>query len=219
MSREAITRPRDTWVAPDCARRAHEIDLNRRRWRSARRGASMRRRSVAEDRPCLVPQPLPHRRRSGQAGVCDEGVFVNLSRLHAYWAHQQFAAALRELLEEPRERRTAITRDELGMTRQREAYGFLSQEHRDVAPALQRSPRDEKRNGHALAILEARRQVDQHLLSHKSPSPCLSDPLLEREHHDLVVAAQARNRGTGPRSRSSDRTRGSLRLAGAAAGR
>jgi phospholipid-binding lipoprotein MlaA len=61
---------------------------------------------------------------------------------------------------------SSTARDALGMARHGEVHGVLGQEHRHVEPALERGAGDEEGDQDALGVLQARRQIDQHLLSH-----------------------------------------------------
>lgn len=67
------------------------------------------------------------------------------------------------------------------MTGQREAYGFLGQEHRDLASALQRAAGNQERDGYALAILVAGRQIDEDLLRDRVFLPVVA-PVPERQY-------------------------------------
>src|ERR671931_669358 len=115
--------------------------------------------SVAEDRGALA-DPFPERRRAGEAGILHELRLVELLRVEADRTDQQLATAVRELLEQPRQRRAAVTGDRVGDAGQRQADGFLRQEHHDLLALLHGRPADEEGDRDPLGVLEPGREVD-----------------------------------------------------------
>src|SRR5207247_3952883 len=73
---------------------------------------------------------------------------------------------LRELLEQPLERWTAFARDTLRLAGQPEAYSVLERPDDDGLLLLERRSRHQERGRHTLGILQASREVDEHLPSH-----------------------------------------------------
>src|SRR3954453_7921279 len=134
-----------------------------------RRSTGDRAASVAEDLPRLVPEPLEHRRRARDPRVGHEALRVDPSRVDAERAGEQLAAALRELREQPVERRAALAERALGGARLGEPHRLLGGEDRHLRAAAQRGPRDEEGDRDLLAVLHARGEVHQHLCGHLRP--------------------------------------------------
>src|SRR2546429_7808621 len=98
---------------------------------------------VAEDGSALA-DPLPERRCTGEACVCHQAALVQLAGVEADRADEQLAAAVGELLEQPRDRRAAVAGDRFGVAGKPEADCLLGEEHRHTPALLERSGADEK---------------------------------------------------------------------------
>src|SRR5262245_4589218 len=125
--------------------------------------------SVAEDRCIVVADPLPQRRRAGEAGIGNEFGLVELARVEADRADEQLAAAVRVLPKEALERRAPVARLALGLVGQPESHRILGQEHRDLLPLVDRGGPDQECDGDALRVLEAGGEVDHDLVRHLRP--------------------------------------------------
>src|SRR5207253_1261034 len=89
-----------------------------REWWSWKAAATASAASVTEHGRVVVADPLPERRRAREPRVRHELPLVELARVEADRTDEQLAAAARELLEQPRERRAAVARDRLRLTGQ-----------------------------------------------------------------------------------------------------
>src|SRR5438270_3589044 len=119
--------------------------------------------SVAEDGSAFA-DPFPERGRAGQACIRYEAALVQLAGLEADRTDEQLAAAVRVLLKQLRERRTAVAGDRLRVPGQSQPDRLLGKEHRHLLAALERRAPDEERNRHALGVLEPGCEVDHDLL-------------------------------------------------------
>src|SRR5436305_4554019 len=125
-------------------------------------------RSVAEDCRGVGPDPLPQRRGAGQARARNDRGLVEAARVEADGAQQQLAAPLLELLEQPRHRWRARRLDCRRVARQAEPHRLLGREHRDRSTLLESRGRHQEGDRHPVGILMARREVDDHLVAHRS---------------------------------------------------
>src|SRR5437867_487843 len=121
---------------------------------------------VAEDRRHVVADPLEERRRTTDPGVGDEVLLVEPARVEAVRAGDQLTAAVRVLLEEPLERRAAVTGHALGDVREGEPHRVLSQEHHRRLALSDRGSRDQECDHHPLFVIEPGRQVDYDFACH-----------------------------------------------------
>jgi len=96
--------------------------------------------------------------------VRDQLPLVELLRVEADRADEQFAPAGRILLEEPGQRRTSLTHDGVGHSRKRKANGLLRQEHRHLLTLVEGAACNEESDCDALSVVEACRKIDHDLL-------------------------------------------------------
>src|SRR5262245_9256237 len=123
--------------------------------------------SVAEDRRGAVADPLPERRRTADASVLDELGPLELAGVEADRTDEKLAAAVRELLEEPQERRAAVAGDALSLSGQRQPDGVFEEEHHHLLALLQRSSCHEESGRDTLGVLESGCEVEYDLVSHQ----------------------------------------------------
>src|SRR5438067_12622311 len=81
---------------------------------------------IAEDRCVVVTDPFEHRSGAGELRVCNEGGLVELSRGEADRAHEQLAAAVGVLREQPGQRRATVARYPLRVSWEGDADRLLS---------------------------------------------------------------------------------------------
>jgi MFS family permease len=124
-------------------------------------------RSVAEHGR-TVADPVVQRRRAGELRVEHELRLVQLAGVEADRAHEELAACLRELAEQPLERRAALARLAVRLAGKPDPHRVLRQPDGDLLALVEGGRRDEERDGHALRILHPGREVHEHLsvLSH-----------------------------------------------------
>src|SRR5205823_369980 len=86
---------------------------------------------VAEDGRVRT-RPLPQRRGAHEPRVGSKLVLAQLPRVEADRAREKLAAALRELIDQARKRRTAVASHALGVTRKRKPHGLLREPDADL---------------------------------------------------------------------------------------
>src|SRR5438105_1409241 len=119
--------------------------------------------SVAEDGCVLITDPLPKRCCPCETRVYHQAALVELAGVEADRADEEFPTAVRVLLEQARERGTAVAGDSVCVLGEAEPNRFLGQEHRHLLPLLDCGAADEKRDRDALRVLDTRGEVDHDL--------------------------------------------------------
>ena len=148
-------------ASDDCVHRQH-ASASRSRRPGDGRG------SVAEDGGCLVADPVPERRCPADARVRDELGIVESARVDAERTEEQLAAAIGVLLEEPLQRRAALTSLALRLAREPDPDRVLRQEHRHLLAPVDCRDADEKRDHHTLSVFfDPGSQVDYDLCGHE----------------------------------------------------
>ena len=152
----------------DAANHAHG-DLERVRRRVADRTAARRTPgSVAEDGR-TVSDPLHQRRGACNVRVADLLRVGEPAGVEADRAQPELPASVRELLEQPLERRAAVARLAVRLAGEAESHRVLRRPDDDVVALIERRRCDEERNRHPLGVLQPRRQIDEHLPGHVTP--------------------------------------------------
>src|SRR5262249_12477535 len=101
------------------------VSASRRKSRPARAETNVPAGSVAEDRRALIADPLPERCRAAELRIRDELVLLELAGVETDGAHEQLPAPVGVLLDQPGQRRAAVARQCLRVSRHREPDGLL----------------------------------------------------------------------------------------------